>query len=269
MYRVTNLMCTPPSTVVTDSTEDVRDIIFDITGKAQTAGCAARASIVLLPGDTLANEQWRIECVHDGEADEPVFTAGDLVYIIERDEDSIPVDVSGYMFLARVGDYAIASGWINDLETAEETLAYHAGETRDNYDTDLCVFPFEDCYATQDEARAILGEAICNAENEQTCPLGGDLSDDCADCAYASDYHFVDGECVKREDEEEDCLVCKLCGHKQYANETVKAFKKRFPGIAAHDIPYYCGACQDAATDEEYEQMQREMNAGKTAEDEQ
>ena len=167
MFRVTNLTCTPPYTAVTDSTEGVRDIIFDITGKVQTAGCAARASIVLLPGDTLANEQWQIECIHDDEAAEPVFTAGDLVYVIERDEDNIPVDVSGYMFLARVGDYAIASGWINDLETAEETLAYHAGETRDNYDTDLCVFPFEDCYATREEARAVLGEAICNAEDEQ------------------------------------------------------------------------------------------------------
>lgn len=32
------------------------------------------------------------------------------------------------------------------------------------------------------------------------CPLGGDETNDCADCAYAGDYHFVDGECVKRDD---------------------------------------------------------------------
>lgn len=32
------------------------------------------------------------------------------------------------------------------------------------------------------------------------CPYGGDETDDCADCAYAGDYHFVDGECLKRED---------------------------------------------------------------------
>lgn len=34
------------------------------------------------------------------------------------------------------------------------------------------------------------------------CPFGGDETDDCADCAYASDYHFVNGECVRREENE-------------------------------------------------------------------
>lgn len=29
------------------------------------------------------------------------------------------------------------------------------------------------------------------------CPHGGDIENDCADCAY-SDYHYVDGECVER-----------------------------------------------------------------------
>jgi hypothetical protein len=32
------------------------------------------------------------------------------------------------------------------------------------------------------------------------CPLGGDETDDCADCAYAGDYHFVNGECIRREE---------------------------------------------------------------------
>lgn len=32
------------------------------------------------------------------------------------------------------------------------------------------------------------------------CPLGGDETNDCADCVYAGDYHFVDGECIKRDD---------------------------------------------------------------------
>ncbi len=30
------------------------------------------------------------------------------------------------------------------------------------------------------------------------CPLGGDETNDCADCAESGDYHFVNGECVKR-----------------------------------------------------------------------
>ena len=35
------------------------------------------------------------------------------------------------------------------------------------------------------------------------CPLGGDETNDCADCAYAGDYHFVNGECVERGDNDE------------------------------------------------------------------
>ena len=31
------------------------------------------------------------------------------------------------------------------------------------------------------------------------CPLGGDETNDCADCIYSVDYHFVDGNCVKGE----------------------------------------------------------------------
>ena len=38
-----------------------------------------------------------------------------------------------------------------------------------------------------------------NAKN-LLCPLGGSLINDCADCVYAGDYHFVDGECVRRDD---------------------------------------------------------------------
>lgn len=33
------------------------------------------------------------------------------------------------------------------------------------------------------------------------CPLGGDETNDCSDCAYSCDYHFVNGECVRREEE--------------------------------------------------------------------
>lgn len=38
-------------------------------------------------------------------------------------------------------------------------------------------------------------------EPECKCPLGGDEANDCADCAYSCDYHFVDGECVRRKEE--------------------------------------------------------------------
>lgn len=36
---------------------------------------------------------------------------------------------------------------------------------------------------------------------EYKCPLGGDETNDCAGCAYSEDYHFVNGECVRRGEE--------------------------------------------------------------------
>lgn len=38
-------------------------------------------------------------------------------------------------------------------------------------------------------------------EPHDLCPLGGDITDDCADCPYAGDYHYVDGECRIRDDD--------------------------------------------------------------------
>lgn len=35
---------------------------------------------------------------------------------------------------------------------------------------------------------------------EDLCPLGGDITNDCADCFYAGDYHYVNGDCVLRDE---------------------------------------------------------------------
>ena len=43
----------------------------------------------------------------------------------------------------------------------------------------------------------------------------------------------------------EEWLVCKCCGYKQYDVGTVLQYKVKYPGMAAHDIPYKCGACMD------------------------
>lgn len=41
----------------------------------------------------------------------------------------------------------------------------------------------------------------CNLDIKDSCPLGGDISDDCSGCIYSGDYHFVNGECVSRNDD--------------------------------------------------------------------
>lgn len=42
-------------------------------------------------------------------------------------------------------------------------------------------------------------ETVCLGE----CPLGGDIENDCADCAYSGDFHFKNGECVNRREDKE------------------------------------------------------------------
>lgn len=40
-------------------------------------------------------------------------------------------------------------------------------------------------------------------------------------------------------------LVCNRCGYKQYDEETIREYNKKFPSEEEHDIPYVCGACQN------------------------
>ena len=83
---------------------------------------------------------------------------GEKVWIIERDDCGDPYEISGYMFLASTGNAVIVTAYINSLEDLEETLDYHIQETAENYETDLDVFPEEDCYLTREEAEAVLAQ---------------------------------------------------------------------------------------------------------------
>lgn len=46
-------------------------------------------------------------------------------------------------------------------------------------------------------------------------------------------------------------LICKICGYKQHDEETIRYYKKKYPGFPQHDIPYVCGACMDDGYKEE------------------
>ena len=55
-------------------------------------------------------------------------------------------------------------------------------------------------------------------------------------------------------------VICKKCGYHQEDPENIKFLKKRWPHTEEHDIYYFCGACLDEATDEEYDNMIKLMN---------
>lgn len=92
--------------------------------------------------------------------EDEMFVPGCRVYLVERDECEIPVDISGYMFIASSVGYAILTAYINDLETIEETLEYHEEECMQNYDTDLVVARLSDCYSCREIAEQAMNEEL-------------------------------------------------------------------------------------------------------------
>lgn len=84
------------------------------------------------------------------------IVAGTPVWVVGYDEDGVPLDVTGYVFIAEVCGFAVMTPYINDMENIEELLAYHARETASDYETNLAVYPAKDCFTTQEEAQAAL-----------------------------------------------------------------------------------------------------------------
>ena len=79
---------------------------------------------------------------------------GAEVWVLERDEDGTPYDIFRYMFLASAGESVIVSPYINGTEDLEDILAYREQETAEGFNTELAVFPVEDCFTTREAAFA-------------------------------------------------------------------------------------------------------------------
>lgn len=81
---------------------------------------------------------------------------GAEVAVVERDEAGEAVEATRYMFLAVAKEFVICSPFIacaDGCKDIDGTLLYHAQETAEDYDTDLCLFPIKDCYETIEEAK--------------------------------------------------------------------------------------------------------------------
>lgn len=77
---------------------------------------------------------------------------GAEIWIVERDENGAVCEVSGYMFVAEVAGFVIASAYINGAKDINSTMAYHAETTVDIYSSNLAVFPAKDCWTTKEAA---------------------------------------------------------------------------------------------------------------------
>ena len=86
---------------------------------------------------------------------------GDEIWVIDR-EDGEAVDISCIQFLAKSKGCIIGTAWIYDYDL-DETLEFHINETQNNVDTDLKVYPDEDCFLTREEAEKALERSKGNA----------------------------------------------------------------------------------------------------------
>lgn len=81
---------------------------------------------------------------------------GNTVYVVHDDNYCSGSGISGFMFLANVSHYVIASCFANHLKTLPETLRYYADEVQEEGYTELVVFPEKSCYSSRDDALAAL-----------------------------------------------------------------------------------------------------------------
>lgn len=81
---------------------------------------------------------------------------GDTVWVVHDDDYCSGSGISGFMFLANVNHYVIASCFVNHLKTLTETLRYYADEVQEEGYTELVVFPEKMCYSSRDDALAAL-----------------------------------------------------------------------------------------------------------------
>ena len=68
-------------------------------------------------------------------------------------------------------------------------------------ETKVCITGDDFCWFHIEEDESVICLDCEELEDayESDCPLGGDTTEDCKDCAYSCDYHYVGGECVERE----------------------------------------------------------------------
>lgn len=88
------------------------------------------------------------------------ITPGETVWVVERDCDGYATEVTGYLFMAEVSQAVIVTSKIYGLRDFAEVLEYHMEKTREDYETDLSVFPSEDCYSDKEAAIEAIEEEL-------------------------------------------------------------------------------------------------------------
>ena len=86
----------------------------------------------------------------------PPCKVGDKIWVIER-KNGKPVDFYCIVFLSSSKGFVIGTPQIDHMGI-DKMIDYHIRETANEYETNLVVYPEEDCFVTREEAEKALKE---------------------------------------------------------------------------------------------------------------
>lgn len=84
------------------------------------------------------------------------FVQGQKVWVVERDETTEPVCVSGVVFIEQVWIVAIVHPFLGGCGELYSILRYCLEETRESYGCGISVYPIGDCYESRESAEAAM-----------------------------------------------------------------------------------------------------------------
>lgn len=84
------------------------------------------------------------------------FNPGDIIWVVERDEDDVAEGYCGYVFVALVNKYVIVSTGYNGSYDIDLIMDFQAAQTVIEDSAYLKVFHVYDCYETKNEAKDAL-----------------------------------------------------------------------------------------------------------------
>ena len=87
------------------------------------------------------------------------YEAGDAVWVLARDENGVPFDVVQQMYLATVRNAVITVTYLAN-HSVDDVTACLIESTRFNMDTDIEVFPLQDCFFSEEDAKKALDSEL-------------------------------------------------------------------------------------------------------------
>lgn len=85
------------------------------------------------------------------------FAQGQLVWVVDREEDGEPYDVTDCLFLMETAGYAILTLRVDGLDGLDKLLNRHRICTYCDRFSELLVVRIDDCYSSMEEARKAFG----------------------------------------------------------------------------------------------------------------